>query len=226
MLGLRSMSRDDHAGNSAVNLHTICQTQGDQELVAMARANGLSAEAADAVAAIDAVMARIRRSVMRRDYGRQLMAAINPDLDVAHLDVISAVAHSAVQAGGARDEVTVGLIAERLAIDPSRASRISAEVVERGYVRRVASQLDARRICLELTPNGQRFVDAVRQNKLDLLSRALAQWNEADLVTFAVLFDRFSNWATDADSIQGAAEAIRRKLDEGERIARATVPAE
>ena len=192
----------------------------------MARAKGLSAEAADAVAAIDAVMARIRRSVMRRDYGRQLMAAISPDLDVAHLDVISAVAHSTAQGGEARDEVTVGLIAERLAIDPSRASRISAEVVERGYVRRVASQLDARRICLELTPKGQRFVDAVRQNKLDLLSRALAQWNEADLVTFAVLFDRFSNWATDADSIQGAAEAIRRKLDEGERLAQATVPAQ
>ena len=221
------MSSDNSADSTAVNLHAICRTQGDQDLVAMARANGLSSEAADAVAAIDAVMARIRRSVMRRDYGRQLMAAVSPDLDVAHLDVISAVAHSAAPAGGTRDEVTVGLIAERLAIDPSRASRISADVVERGYVRRVASQLDARRICLELTPKGQRFVDAVRQNKLDLLANALAQWNEADLVNFAVLFDRFSNWATDNDGIRRSAETIRRKLDEGERAAQAaTAPAE
>jgi DNA-binding MarR family transcriptional regulator len=220
------MSNDDRAGAAAVNLHMICQTQGDQDLVAMARANGLSAEAADAVAAIDAVMARLRRSVMRRDYGRQLMAAVSPDLDVVHLDVISAVAHSTPPGGGARDEVTVGLIAERLGIDPSRASRISAEVVERGYVRRVASQLDARRICLELTPKGQRFVDAVRQNKLDLLANSLAQWNEADLVNFAVLFDRFSSWATDNDGIRRSAETIRRKLDEGELAAQTVVSAE
>lgn len=220
------MSNDDRAGAAAVNLHMICQTQGDQDLVAMARANGLSAEAADAVAAIDAVMARLRRSVMRRDYGRQLMAAVSPDLDVVHLDVISAVAHNTPPGGGARDEVTVGLIAERLGIDPSRASRISAEVVERGYVRRVASQLDARRICLELTPKGQRFVDAVRQNKLDLLANSLAQWNEADLVNFAVLFDRFSSWATDNDGIRRSAETIRRKLDEGELAAQAAVSAE
>lgn len=216
------MSTDDHS-DAAVNLHMICQAQGDQNLVALARANGLSAEAADAVAAIDAVMAKIRRSVMRREYGRQLMAALDPNLDVAHLDVIGAVGHGPTVWGEAgHEEVTVGLIAERLAIDPSRASRLSAEVVERGYVRRVASQLDARRICLELTAKGQRFVDAVRQNKWNMLASALGQWNEADLVTFAVLFERFSGWATDNDGIRRSAEAIRKSMEGDEKAEQPT----
>ncbi|WP_421760236.1 MarR family winged helix-turn-helix transcriptional regulator [Devosia sp.] len=211
------MSTDDRA-DPAVNLHMICQTQGDQNLVALARANGLGAEAADAVAAIDAVMAKVRRSVMRREYGRQLMAALDSDLDVAHLDVIGAIGHGPTVWGEAGpEEVTVGLIAERLAIDPSRASRLSAEVVERGYVRRVASQLDARRICLELTPKGKRFVEAVRQNKWNRLASALGQWNEADLVTFALLFERFSGWATDSDGIHRSAEAIRKSMEADER---------
>jgi len=194
-----------------------CTTIGDQELVTLARTRGLSEEAAKAVAAIDGVMARIRRNIMRREFGRVVLAQIAPDLEVAHMDVISAIGLRAE--GGDAEEVTVGLIAERLGIDPSRASRVSADVVDRGFARRVASQQDARRICLELTPKGRRFVDAIRQSKMGLFASALGQWQESELIVFANLLDRFSTWATDANALSETAAEVRALLEEpqGER---------
>src|SRR5690606_40601178 len=43
------------------------------------------------------------------------------------------------------DETMVATVAERLGIDPSRASRLVSEMVEAGYARRAVSQADARR---------------------------------------------------------------------------------
>lgn len=205
-------------GTDLPDLPAICTTRGDQEMVDLALESGLSPAAAEAVASIDAVMHKVRRSIQRRDFGRQVMAKIDPTLEVAHLDTISAIAHNPVWAaeGQPPQEVTVGLIAERLGIDPSRASRVVADVVERGYARRVASQLDARRICLELTQKGDQFVEAVRRNKLQIFARALGRWNERELVVFAALLDRFSNWATEDGGIARSAENIKRLLDEGD----------
>ena len=203
------------------DLPAICQTRGDQEMIDLALARGLSPAAAEAVASIDAVMHKVRRSIQRRDFGRQVMARLDPSLEVAHLDAISAIAHNPVwSAEGPVPEVTVGLIAERLGIDPSRASRVVADVVERGYARRVASQQDARRICLELTGKGRNFVEAVRRNKLEIFARALGQWNERELVVFAALLDRFSNWASEDGGIERSAENIKQLFDERESKAK------
>ena len=190
-----------------------CGTMGDQELVTLARERGLGEEAARAVAAIDGVMARIRRNIMRREFGRIMLAQVAPDLEVAHMDVIAAIGY---RAEGDPDEVTVGLIAERLGIDPSSGRPVSADVVDRGFARRVASQQDARRICLELTPKGQRFVDAIRQNKMTLFASALGQWQESELIVFANLLDRFSNWATDPNLLAERAAEVRAALEEPE----------
>lgn len=192
----------------------VCLVRGDSELAELAQANGLGPEAAQAVASIDAILQKIRRSMMKREFGRQVLSAIDPELETAHLDVISAIGHVPDPSEGAREEVTVGLIAERLGIDPSRASRVAAEVVERGYALRVASQSDARRICLELTPRGRRFIDAVRIMKWKLFSRALGQWNEKDLVAFAALFERFSSWTTDIGAVSATADEVKRLLGE------------
>ena len=203
------------------DLPIVCVTRGDREMVELARQGGLSENAAEAVASIDAVMHKVRRSIQRRDFGRLVMAQLDPSLDVSHLDAISAIAHK----GDDVAEVTVGLVAERLAIDPSRASRVTSDLVERGYLRRVASQQDARRICLELTGKGANFVEAVRRNKVQVFTRALAQWNEHELMVFAALFERFSNWATDENGAVRSAENIRRLLDESETLAQDMVDA-
>jgi len=210
------MSSDDTGPGKPDRFPALCQSHGDQDLVALARSNGLSEPAAEAVAAIDAVMNKVRRSIQRRDFGRLILARVDPSLEVSHLDAISAIAQNPAIGDTPQEEVTVGIIAERLGIDPSRASRISADIVERGYALRVASQLDARRICLKLTARGERFVAAVRQTKWRIFAGSLAQWDEQELVTFALLLERLAGWAIDEGGFSKSADAIKQMMDEAE----------
>lgn len=214
------MSKTDDSST----LPPVCQTRGDQDLVELARANGLSDEAAQAVAAIDVMMAKFRRNILRRDFGRRVLAKVDPSLDISHFDVIGAIAYNPNWGDSNGEEVTVGLIADRLAIDPSRASRVVAEVVDRGYARRVASQSDARRICLELTRKGNRFVEAVRVSKWNVFARALGQWNDADLITFARLLERFTDWTNDSN-IEESLEQIRAMVSTADERTAAEVDA-
>lgn len=110
------MSSNDTETGKPDRFSALCQTRGDQDLADLARGSGLSEAAADAVAAIDAVMAKVRRSVQRRDFGRLILARIDPSLEVSHLDAI--IALSAGAGDTPQDEVTVGIIAERMGIDP------------------------------------------------------------------------------------------------------------
>ena len=208
------MSSNDAELGKPDRFSNLCQTHGDQDLADLARSHGLSEAAAEAVAAIDAVMSKVRRSVQRRDFGRLILARIDPSLELGHLDAI--IALGAVASDTPQDEATVGVIAERMGIDPSRASRISADLVERGYAFRVASQLDARRICLKLTAKSERLVTAVRQTKWRIFAGSLTQWNEQDLVTFAVLLERFAGWAMDEAEMRRAADAVKQAMDEAE----------
>jgi hypothetical protein len=92
----------------------LCQTHGDQDLADLALASGLSEAAAKAVAAIDGVMGKVRRSIQRRDFGRLILARVDPSLEVSHLDAIIAIAYNPVVSNSPQDEVTVGILAERL----------------------------------------------------------------------------------------------------------------
>jgi DNA-binding MarR family transcriptional regulator len=192
------------------NLAQQCFIKGDEQLVRLAREAGLGSDAASAVATIDAVMSRIRRSMMKREFGKVIIDRLNAPLEVAHMDVIG-ILGGMHEDSAAADEITVGFVAEKLAIDPSRASRLVAEVVDRGFAKRVASQADARRICLALTPKGRAFVEKFRETKWRVFASALGEWDEKDLVTFARLLERFSFWTRDgirldADANKTAAE--------------------
>ena len=159
------------------------------------RAAGFSAGAAEAIVQIDAVMTRIRKGMMRRESATAILAELDPGLDLQKLDVMSAVMHwHPENDADATREVTVGTVAERMGIDPSRASRLVAEVVEAGYIRRVASQQDSRRIVIEPTDKGVAFGEEFRVRKTALLTAGLDGWTEDELVTFARLVERFSNW--------------------------------
>ena len=149
---------------------------------------GLSPRAAQATKDIDGVMALLRRSMAKRELLRLALRELQLPLDNADLDIL--VALDGCAALGA--EPTVGYIAERLNVDPSRASRIVADAVDKGIIRRVASQADARRIGIELTELGLGYAQAVRRHKWKVFADALGQWPEEDLVTFARLFQRFS----------------------------------
>jgi DNA-binding MarR family transcriptional regulator len=140
----------------------------------------------DDIVRIGQVMTRMRLMTGRRMIGRLAIQNITPGLELSHLDVLEAVRRA--EASG---EVTVGTIADILRIDPSRASRIVAEMVTRGVLRRKASQADARRIVVVLTALGQKLLSEIKAQKLKNIETIVEGWPAEDIETFARLFDQF-----------------------------------
>jgi len=89
------------------------------------------------------------------------------------------------------EPATVGDVARRLGIDPSRASRQVARAVRRGLLRRRAEQRDARKVVLEVTSRGRtvqvRGSDLTRAR----IEHALARWTAREREQFVELFARF-----------------------------------
>jgi DNA-binding MarR family transcriptional regulator len=135
---------------------------------------------------IGRVMTRMRLMTGRRMIGRLAIQNVAPGLELSHLDVLDAVRRAEVTG-----EVTVGAIADIMRIDPSRASRIVAEMVSRGVLRRKASQADARRIVVVLTALGQRLVSEIQAQKLSVIEGIVADWPAEDIAAFSRLFDQF-----------------------------------
>ncbi|QKK17461.1 MarR family winged helix-turn-helix transcriptional regulator [Rhizobium indicum] len=131
-------------------------------------------------------MARMRLMTGRRLIGRLAIQSAAPGLELSHLDVLDAVRRA--QPAG---EVTVGMIAEMLRIDPSRASRVVADMVGRNVLRREASQTDARRIVVVMTEVGQDLLAEIVAQKLAIISEIVSDWPQEDVERFAALFERF-----------------------------------
>ncbi|ARM90452.1 MarR family transcriptional regulator protein [Rhizobium sp. CIAT894] len=131
-------------------------------------------------------MGRMRLMTGRRLIGRLAIQSAAPGLELSHLDVLDAVRRA--QPAG---EVTVGMIAEMLRIDPSRASRVVADMVGRNVLRREASQADARRIVVVMTEVGQGLLAEIVAQKLAIISEIVSDWPEDDVNRFALLFERF-----------------------------------
>ncbi|MGO7016427.1 MarR family winged helix-turn-helix transcriptional regulator [Rhizobium leguminosarum] len=138
------------------------------------------------VSRIGRSMARMRLMTGRRLIGRLAIQSAAPGLELSHLDVLDAVRRA--QPAG---EVTVGMIAEMLRIDPSRASRVVADMVGRNVLRREASQADARRIVVVMTEVGQDLLAEIVAQKLAIISGIVSDWPQEDVERFAALFERF-----------------------------------
>lgn len=132
-------------------------------------------------------MARMRLLIGRRYIGRLAISRAGAGIELSHLDVLGLV-----QRLSQTSEVTVGNIAEQMRIDQSRASRIVAELVKSGVLRRQASQEDARRTIVTLTRKGADLRLQFEAVKLDVLSQVLADWRPDEIATFAKLYDRFT----------------------------------
>lgn len=139
---------------------------------------------ADAIGAISRSMARMRVLMGRRIISRLALDRVAPSLELSHLDVLDAVRRI-------EGEATVGAIAETLRIDPSRGSRLVAEMVRVGVLSRAASQQDGRRSVIELTALGTEVLSEMRAIKKGAIRRAVADWPEAEIEVFAGLYDRF-----------------------------------
>ncbi len=143
-----------------------------------------SPEAAADIAHISEVMGRMRLLIGRRVISRTLVDNLAPSLEISHLDALRAM-------NRIDGEVTVGAIAEVMRLDPSRGSRLVAELVAQGLLRRDVSQTDGRRSIVLRTELGDQLMAEVDATKRRLLASMLDGWSEDELSIFAVLFDKF-----------------------------------
>lgn len=145
--------------------------------------NRSSAASADIVH-ISEVMGRMRLMIGRRVISRTVIDDVAPSLEISHLDVLDAMRRI-------DGEVTVGAIAEAMRLDPSRGSRLVAELVAQGILKRDVSQIDGRRSIVVKTEMGDRLLKEIHATKRRLLASMLDGWTEEELSVFSVLFDKF-----------------------------------
>lgn len=145
-------------------------------------------DADEALAAIERAFSRIRRGISRRNLGARMMRELGGDVGLSHLGVVDAVEEGPDASGG---PVTVGLVGERMGIDPSRASRVVTSALQAGYVERVASQMDGRRVGLRLTDTGRALAESARAVRRRAFAEAMDGWPDADRREFARLLSRF-----------------------------------
>jgi len=143
-----------------------------------------------AVGAVERAMVRIRRNMARRTFARVLAERLGASVDLTHAWVVEAIAEGE-ESGDGSAPATVGVVGERLAIDPSRASRVVAAAVAAGYVARVATATDGRRIGLVLTAAGRSLAETTRAYRAAWLGEAMAGWSAEERRRFAELFGRF-----------------------------------
>ncbi|MEO6300436.1 MAG: MarR family transcriptional regulator [Paracoccaceae bacterium] len=155
---------------------------------------GFSDDAAIALLSFDLDQFHYMRRVMKGDVPAMLMQELGSGLEAKQFHALTAITR--IQHGigrAAATEATVGLLAEELNVDPSRASRIVADLVERGYLQRGASQLDGRRSILTLTEAAIKLFEAFRTRKWQKTMSVFKNWPEGDILAFARLFARYSD---------------------------------
>ncbi|WP_235508231.1 MarR family winged helix-turn-helix transcriptional regulator [Agromyces sp. Soil535] len=92
---------------------------------------------------------------------------------------------------GAERPPSVSELADVIAVDQPRASRLVQAAVEAGHVRREVDSSDARRSAIVLTASGRAILDSARENRRSAVETALAGFTSEETADFARLLARF-----------------------------------
>lgn len=165
----------------------------EERVMETLQAAGFSPNAARALLALDADHFHYVRRVMKGDIPQKLMDDLGAGLEATQFHALSAIVRLQCGQGhgrgrGPMSEPTVGLLAQEMAVDPSRASRIAADLVDRGYLRRDVSQQDGRRSVLALTDLALALFDSFRAARWQHTARLFKTWPEQDILDFTRLF--------------------------------------
>ncbi|MCM2291844.1 MarR family transcriptional regulator [Allorhizobium sp. BGMRC 0089] len=140
------------------------------------------------VSQVAETMGRLRLLMGRRFMSRIALQRLGDGhgLELSHHDTIKIVARLEPY-----QEVTVGAVAEQMRIDPSRASRVIADLVRNGMLKREASQEDARRTVVKMTDQAKNLMAHFEAVRHEALGQTLEGWSDEELSLFASQFDRF-----------------------------------
>ena len=131
---------------------------------------------------------RLVRIFSRYPMRDQLMEHTAQSIDLSRILVTEAVA---IASEKPEPEVTVGVVAERLDIEPSTASRLVAETISAGYLARMPSLTDSRKIHLQLTDAGRELVVNAHSYQKEVFEFFTHDWTEAEREELARLLIKF-----------------------------------
>lgn len=140
---------------------------------------------------------RLGRIFSKQPMREQLMGRTKQAVELSRILVSEAVAMGPEEPD---QEITVGVVAERLAIDPSTASRLVAETMNAGYLVRVPSQIDSRRAALELTEAGRELVELAHHYQRTVFEQVTGDWPADERQEFARLLIKFVTSFSEARS--------------------------
>ena len=131
---------------------------------------------------------RLVRTFSRYPMRDQLMERAAQNIDLSRILVAEAVAAASEKS---EREVTVGVVAERLDIEPSTASRLVAETIGAGYLIRMPSLTDNRKIHLQLTDAGRELVTNAHKYQKEVFEYFTRDWPETERQELAQLLIKF-----------------------------------
>lgn len=111
------------------------------------------------------VPARLRRAVSMLARRLKPTAAAG-SLTVSEVDVLATIAH--------RGPLRLSELAQKAGLNPTMLSRIVSKLEEHGLLRRLSDPSDGRACRVEVTAQGRRLHDRIRNERTDVLSRQLS----------------------------------------------------
>lgn len=156
-------------------------------------AEGFSGRVAEALLGFEAEHFHYIRRVRSGEVPQILMDELKAGVEATQFNALASIIR--IASGHCRpapQEVTVGLLAEEMVVDSSRASRIAADLVERGLIARAVSQEDGRRSVLVPTEAGLALLNGFLEAKWQRTIQLFRDWPEEDILTFARLFTRYN----------------------------------
>ncbi len=155
---------------------------------------GLSEDAARALMDLDAAMFQWHRMSTKGEMPGRIIDELGIDLELTHFSSLTAISRIESGTDGHPPRpATIGLLAEEMNIDPSRASRIATDLIGRGYLRREAVQDDGRKTVLVLTDQAIAVFARFRERKWDKMLDLFRDWSEDDITRFSALFQRYTD---------------------------------
>ena len=155
--------------------------------------SGFAPDTQDALLALEEAMFHWHRRVLKGELTGRLLAEMGAELEPGLFQGLTAVVRIETGVGRtAPAQPTVGLVAEEMAIDPSRASRIASGLIAAGWLRRAAAQDDGRKAVLEFTDMARDVFARFREAKWAKMLSVFEGWSEDDIRDFARLFARYS----------------------------------
>lgn len=153
---------------------------------------GFGPDAIAALTAFDTANFQWRRMLEKGEFWSKINEGVDDKLEHASLQGLVAVAK--ISEGlwyDAPQPPTIGLVAEAMAIDPSRASRIVSDLVARDFLQRAVAQDDARKSILVLTDKGRSRLRDFTRRKWRLLGDVFQGWTENEITAFSTQFARY-----------------------------------